>query len=114
MDCASRSTSRRLNRPGEPKAPWKTWRRLLDRKSTRLNSSHGYISYAVFCLKKKHSTPRLPSRLTQRYDLRGLTVLYGDLPYPRPIHMLLRHQMSYHDELSVNTPDTTVRCLMFD
>src|SRR2546422_5313439 len=28
-------------------------RRPLDRKSTRLNSSHGYISYAVFCLKKK-------------------------------------------------------------
>src|SRR2546422_1966667 len=28
-------------------------RRLGDRKSTRLNSSHGYISYAVFCLKKK-------------------------------------------------------------
>src|SRR2546422_11711004 len=28
-------------------------RALLDRKSTRLNSSHGYISYAVFCLKKK-------------------------------------------------------------
>src|SRR2546422_5628095 len=27
--------------------------RLGDRKSTRLNSSHGYISYAVFCLKKK-------------------------------------------------------------
>src|SRR2546429_4987217 len=27
--------------------------RHLDRKSTRLNSSHGYISYAVFCLKKK-------------------------------------------------------------
>src|SRR2546422_8493389 len=26
---------------------------LPDRKSTRLNSSHGYISYAVFCLKKK-------------------------------------------------------------
>src|SRR2546422_6344515 len=31
-----------------------------DRKSTRLNSSHGYISYAVFCLKKKngHCYPR--------------------------------------------------------
>src|SRR2546422_6389244 len=30
------------------------WRRVIgDRKSTRLNSSHGYISYAVFCLKKK-------------------------------------------------------------
>src|SRR2546429_4607538 len=26
---------------------------ITDRKSTRLNSSHGYISYAVFCLKKK-------------------------------------------------------------
>src|SRR2546422_6229923 len=26
---------------------------FTDRKSTRLNSSHGYISYAVFCLKKK-------------------------------------------------------------
>src|SRR5687768_17930710 len=34
--------SRLLRRSGHP-----------DRKSTRLNSSHGYISYAVFCLKKK-------------------------------------------------------------
>src|SRR2546429_2457698 len=31
-----------------------------DRKSTRLNSSHGYISYAVFCLKKKQMTPHSP------------------------------------------------------
>src|SRR2546422_2576816 len=31
-----------------------TWSSLADRKSTRLNSSHGYISYAVFCLKKKN------------------------------------------------------------
>src|SRR2546429_1712795 len=30
-------------------------KRFQDRKSTRLNSSHGYISYAVFCLKKKHT-----------------------------------------------------------
>src|SRR5687768_17761416 len=29
-----------------------------DRKSTRLNSSHGYISYAVFCLKKKKNEKR--------------------------------------------------------
>src|SRR2546422_7620729 len=29
------------------------YRLTIDRKSTRLNSSHGYISYAVFCLKKK-------------------------------------------------------------
>src|SRR3989449_4266021 len=36
-----------------------------DRKSTRLNSSHGYISYAVFCLKKKkskHYTPKSSQR----------------------------------------------------
>src|SRR5687768_17826465 len=31
--------------------PWRSG--VEDRKSTRLNSSHGYISYAVFCLKKK-------------------------------------------------------------
>src|SRR5688572_18660308 len=30
-----------------------TWRNITDRKSTRLNSSHSQISYAVFCLKKK-------------------------------------------------------------
>src|SRR2546422_8540335 len=30
----------------------------VDRKSTRLNSSHGYISYAVFCLKKKNEHQR--------------------------------------------------------
>src|SRR2546422_2505780 len=29
---------------------------IEDRKSTRLNSSHGYISYAVFCLKKKKNS----------------------------------------------------------
>src|SRR2546422_7913317 len=29
--------------------------KITDRKSTRLNSSHGYISYAVFCLKKKNA-----------------------------------------------------------
>src|SRR3989449_1798754 len=33
----------------------------LDRKSTRLNSSHGYISYAVFCLKKKKKNTEKPS-----------------------------------------------------
>src|SRR2546422_7641365 len=37
-----------------------------DRKSTRLNSSHGYISYAVFCLKKKKNYRRLPLHSTDR------------------------------------------------
>src|SRR5256884_4668933 len=40
-----------------PKA-WAITHPERDRKSTRLNSSHGYISYAVFCLKKKKSTRR--------------------------------------------------------
>src|SRR2546422_8436888 len=35
-------------------------RRRRDRKSTRLNSSHGYISYAVFCLKKKKNNTTNP------------------------------------------------------
>src|SRR3712207_8563418 len=35
--------------------------RVLDRKSTRLNSSHANISYAVFCLKKKTNTTRMLS-----------------------------------------------------
>src|SRR2546429_2610426 len=42
---------------------------LRDRKSTRLNSSHGYISYAVFCLKKKKDKLDLESRETR--EVRG-------------------------------------------
>src|SRR2546429_7268606 len=37
-----------------------------DRKSTRLNSSHGYISYAVFCLKKKKTHSRTTHRSLAR------------------------------------------------
>src|SRR2546422_7009987 len=40
---------------------------LRDRKSTRLNSSHGYISYAVFCLKKKKKN-KSSSRILKRYS----------------------------------------------
>src|SRR5687768_18211209 len=36
--------------------------RRLDRKSTRLNSSHGYISYAVFCLKKKKKKKKIHTK----------------------------------------------------
>src|SRR5438552_11868612 len=39
-------------------------RHLLDRKSTRLNSSHQIISYAVFCLKKKKKPTNLGFQLT--------------------------------------------------
>src|SRR3989475_4045873 len=37
----------------------------VDRKSTRLNSSHSQISYAVFCLKKKKKTRRINSVYTE-------------------------------------------------
>src|SRR2546422_1335980 len=49
--CAQSSVSNRLFQPPFCKKGRTVGRR--DRKSTRLNSSHGYISYAVFCLKKK-------------------------------------------------------------
>src|SRR2546422_5955447 len=41
-----------------PHATRKVRAPIKDRKSTRLNSSHGYISYAVFCLKKKKKKNR--------------------------------------------------------
>src|SRR2546429_5402358 len=40
-----------------------------DRKSTRLNSSHGYISYAVFCLKKKKKSISPPGNHTRTTDI---------------------------------------------
>src|SRR2546422_7794086 len=43
--------------------------RKRDRKSTRLNSSHGYISYAVFCLKKKNvQVDRLDETVASRNE----------------------------------------------
>src|SRR5215467_14537448 len=53
-----------------------------DRKSTRLNSSHLVISYAVFCLKKKNeavtaSRQSAPTQLGRRGTFRGLLDLLG-------------------------------------
>src|SRR5574340_1334002 len=56
-----------LSAPARSACPGRTrvigWARLLDRKSTRLNSSHQKISYAVFCLKKKIMLQSLKSKL---------------------------------------------------
>src|SRR2546421_7163763 len=41
------------------------WRAVPDRKSTRLNSSHDQISYAVFCLKKKKKHAKYCTTLVQ-------------------------------------------------
>src|SRR3989337_3890750 len=43
----------------EKSGDWEQPAEEPDRKSTRLNSSHGSISYAVFCLKKKNTTQNL-------------------------------------------------------
>src|SRR2546422_1938011 len=70
----SHRESVRAGRPSAPRAPVRprperTTRRGRDRKSTRLNSSHGYISYAVFCLKKKkkhNKNPKLKYEILQQ------------------------------------------------
>src|SRR2546429_5319621 len=54
-DCLSETQSKSILFAASGRHPrsWSGFPGLSDRKSTRLNSSHGYISYAVFCLKKK-------------------------------------------------------------
>src|SRR5258708_25983939 len=49
--------------------------RVLDRKSTRLNSSHQIISYAVFCLKKKQ-TQTFSCLMTRRYEGKPLSPFF--------------------------------------
>src|SRR2546430_6284833 len=57
-----------------------------DRKSTRLNSSHSQISYAVFCLKKKKNTiPYYPRRLSHREQRLHLAALGDQLDVLRSI-----------------------------
>src|SRR2546422_1177887 len=56
LDLSHTSTLRRRSRKGG----LQRGNTSLDRKSTRLNSSHGYISYAVFCLKKKKCSSSHP------------------------------------------------------
>src|SRR2546422_7265871 len=50
-----------------------SFKAAADRKSTRLNSSHGYISYAVFCLKKKKKQKKLPPRQLTHHQVHGLS-----------------------------------------
>src|SRR2546429_5545681 len=56
---------------------------VADRKSTRLNSSHGYISYAVFCLKKKKSTVRSRLKSTVHLFARIVAVICAILRIAR-------------------------------
>src|SRR2546430_9662295 len=89
----------------------------LDRKSTRLNSSHSQNSYAVFCLKKNHVVQPLPGELAHgpvvqqrpahRFPLEEHVVVDGELvdqgqvlvddvdaERPRRVHRLERHLLA--------------------
>src|SRR5205085_12057873 len=53
---------------GTPGRPGRSSSRTLDRKSTRLNSSHSQISYAVFCLKKKKKKKKKYKKTKKKYN----------------------------------------------
>src|SRR2546427_6094554 len=66
----TRQGGRRLRRGGQSRPyPEHADRGRRDRKSTRLNSSHSQISYAVFCLKKKKKQPKTEKQALQPYGL---------------------------------------------
>src|SRR2546422_812769 len=68
------------------------WRRR-DRKSTRLNSSHGYISYAVFCLKKKKKNYK-QLQVPHASNTEALIVLMhttSDYPLIQLLYVLFSH-----------------------
>src|ERR1041385_8632478 len=83
--------------------------RPRDRKSTRLNSSHGYISYAVFCLKKKWLIEGLIARPVRRSI--GIQQL-GTVRFTSAPHCLLFffndtpstdiYPLSLHDSLPIS------------
>src|SRR2546429_1080716 len=71
MRSSTHASSNRRSRPSARQRRQRL-RARADRKSTRLNSSHGYISYAVFCLKKKKKLRSLSPEYPLYIDLRAL------------------------------------------
>src|SRR6266581_2303806 len=74
-----RSPSRPFESPAAAPSRRETRRRDGDRKSTRLNSSHPSISYAVFCLKKKNHAPHLRVQERDRHREPGLGLCVDEL-----------------------------------
>src|SRR2546430_3115572 len=64
-DCRNADEAGRKNRSS---GPHPEEHRFLDRKSTRLNSSHSQISYAVFCLKKKKNNHDIHIYIEKKED----------------------------------------------
>src|SRR2546426_1973093 len=73
----------------------------LDRKSTRLNSSHLVISYAVFCLKKKKTTKSRPKSSKPQH--RQPSPMYARKPAAPPTTTAVHHRM--YD--AARTPDAS-------
>src|SRR5207245_4313433 len=83
----------RVKRTSAPPPGMVRWPAPRDRKSTRLNSSHGSISYAVFCLKKKKSN-----------ESQGIPRKHSMTAYPRQQHRSGRQDT---DEKATHLDDST-------
>src|SRR2546427_6858848 len=119
--CSSRRPGRNFSAPlqarpliPEPR-PDHTARRaclkVSDRKSTRLNSSHSQISYAVFCLKKKKNLPMKPEK--HAAELQSQTHDGERLPLAEKINRDLQQGIDTHAEtpthLSIARDHDTIR-----
>src|SRR2546429_3273984 len=90
----------------------KSGRSRKDRKSTRLNSSHGYISYAVFCLKKKINIETTTSALTTTvYPLETFCVARNHRE-SGALHM--RFVLATYDHLSLTVHHVSVLYCSFN
>src|SRR5256884_421880 len=77
----------------------------LDRKSTRLNSSHGYISYAVFCV-KKNGMVNITSSVNSR-ERSGINTILHELNPLFTINVTMRDIKSKNVYSRVNSKATT-------
>src|SRR5205085_4806760 len=79
-------------RLGVPRPRRRTPNLFLDRKSTRLNSSHSQISYAVFCLKKKKITNILNETKKEFAGIQSATSLQNKKDQVYTQHEILAYQ----------------------
>src|SRR5687768_14971907 len=92
-----------LGQPLRPRPHRSRGRGTRDRKSTRLNSSHGYISYAVFCLKKKKK-PQRPLLRLHLHSEPTLAYFFFDDTATTELYTL-----SLHDALPISLPGRAPR-----
>src|SRR5256884_749970 len=84
---------------------WLCWMRNTDRKSTRLNSSHGYISYAVFCLKKK---TQIALTFDADRNLCGLFTMNESTVEQAALNWFTNLEFSTHSALALASDELTV------